>query len=436
MKDHESSEAERSRTILTPTEQRVVNALDVDGMLHAACRLVRLPSWAGNETPAQDAMAELMVDAGLSIDRWDIDLPAVQSHPACSWEIERDAAVGLVGSMEGAGGGPALVLNGHVDVVPPGSADLWTHPPFDAVIADGRLWGRGALDMKGPLAAGLFAMKAIREAGVTLAGGVHLHSVVGEEDGGIGTLATILRGHGGDGAVVMEPTEGVAAPVQAGCLNFRIHVPGRAAHGAVRDEGVNAFEKLFVVYEAVRELEGRRNTFEAPLDLFRRYAIPFPISIGIVRGGEWASSVPEMAVMEGRLGVRPDEDPEDARGELESVVRAVAAADDCLSLHPPVVEWWGGRFLAAETDPGHPLVVALRSAGLSTTGRPMPVEGVPFGADAGLLQRVAGIPTVLYGAGDIRRSHRPDEWVGVDDLVVMARTLAVTAMRFCGLAES
>lgn len=413
----------------------MVEAVDVGAMIDGARRLVRVPSWNGNETPAQDVVAGLMTDAGLSLDRWAIDLASVQAHPACSWEIERVEAVGLVGTLEGRGGGPALVLNGHVDVVPPGDPDLWTHPPFAGEVRDGRLYGRGALDMKGPLAAGLFAVKAVLDAGLTLEGSVHVQSVIGEEDGGIGTLATLLRGHGGDGAIVLEPTEGVAAPVQAGCLNFRVRIRGKGAHGAVRDEGVSAFEKLFDVYAALRALETRRNAADLRGDMFRRYAIPFPISIGTMRGGDWASSVPEHAVMEGRLGVRPEEDPDDARRGLEAAVHDVACADDFLRDHPPTVEWWGGRFLSASTDPDDPLVVALRSAGRSVQGATIPVEGVPFGADAGLLRQVGGIPTVLYGAGDIRRAHRPDEWVGVDELAGMARTLAVTALRYCGVVD-
>lgn len=419
---------------LTPPEARAAEAVDVGAMVEAARRLIRIPSWNGAETPAQEAMAELMAEAGLSIDLWEIDLAEVQDHPHCSWEIERDRALGLVGSLEGSGDGRTLLLNGHVDVVPPGDETLWHEPPFAAVVRDGRLYGRGALDMKGPLCAGLFAVKAVRDAGVALHGAVRLQSVVGEEDGGLGTLATILRGYRGDGAVVMEPTELAVAPVQAGCLNFRIRVAGRAAHGAVREEGVSAFEKLFELYSAVVELEARRNAGVADDPLFARYRLPFPISIGRLHGGDWASSVPDHVTAEGRMGVRPDEAPGEARAELEAAVAEAALADPFLRTHPPAVEWWGGRFLAARTESGHPLVEAVRSAAEAVSSDPVVVEGVPFGADAGLLRQVGRTPTVLYGAGDIRRAHRPDEWVEIAELATMARALAVTIVRFCGHA--
>ena len=411
---------------------RARDAVDAEGLVEAARALVRIPTSEGRETPAQEEVARLMEASGLVTDVWPIDLDAVRAHPACAWEIERAEALGVVGVLEGSGEGPTLVLNGHVDVVPPGDERLWTHPPFEGVVEEGRLYGRGALDMKGPLMAGLFAMRAVRASGVPLAGRVLLHSVVGEEDGGLGTLATILRGHVGDAAIVMEPTDLAVAPVQAGCLNFRVRVPGLAAHGAVRDKGVSAFEKLFDLYRAIGALETARNRDVGADPLFERYALPFPISIGTMRGGEWASSVPEHASMEGRLGVRPDESLDDARAALEAAVAAAADADPFLRERPPTVDWWGGRFLPARTDPGHPVVTALAGSVAEETGAPARLEGVPFGADAGLLEHVGGTAAVLFGAGDIRRAHRADEYVEVEALSRMARVLASTIVRYCG----
>ncbi len=244
---------------LTATEARVAQAVDADALVAAARRLVRIPSWDGKETPAQEAMIELMGAAGLEVDAWDIDLAALAEHPHYAAEIDRAEALGVVGTLPGRGDGRSLILNGHVDVVPPGEEGAWRHPPFDAVVEGGRLYGRGSLDMKGALVAGLHALAAVRAAGVRLAGDVHLMSVIGEEDGGTGTLASVLRGYRADGAVVMEPTDLTVAPAQAGVLNFRIRVPGLAAHGAVREEGVSALEKLFPVHAALRALEEERN---------------------------------------------------------------------------------------------------------------------------------------------------------------------------------
>ena len=421
-------------TQFTPLDARVAEALDVSGLVDAAQRMVRIPSWGGKETPAQEFMASLMAGVGLDVDVWEIPLEEVAAHPAYAAEIERTGALGVVGTLSGAGGGRSLILDGHVDVVPPGDEALWTHPPFGGVVKDGRLYGRGSVDMKGQLVAGLFALGALRRAGVALAGDVHLLSVVGEEDGGMGTLASILRGYRADGAVVMEPTELVVTPAQAGCLNFRVRVPGRAAHGAVREEGVSALEKLFPVYRALEELERERNRRLGGDPLFARYRTPFAICVGTVHGGDWASSVPDHVAVEGRYGVAPGEEPEAARREMAAALDAAAAADPFLRDHPPVLEWWGGRFLAARTDPAHPLVESLRGAAAAVLGRDVPLEGVTYGADMGLLANVARVPTVLFGAGDVRRAHRPDEYVDVDELVAQARALAVGAVRFCGVA--
>lgn len=407
-------------------------AIDRDGLVEATRGLVRLRSDQGQERESQEFVARQMEAAGLRTDVWEIDLAAVQAHPHASWEIDRASALGVVGSLEGDGSGPTLLLNGHVDVVPAGDGSLWTHPPYRADLENGRLYGRGALDMKGPLMAGLFAIRAVAEAGVSLRGTVRLLSVVGEEDGGLGTLAAIERGYRGDAAIVMEPTELTIAPVQAGCVNFRVRVPGRAAHGAVREEGVSAFEKLFAVYGALMALEAERNRELADAPLFARHRTPFPISIGTMGGGDWASSVPDHARMEGRMGVRPDESLADARDALEQAVARAAAADPFLRDHPPTVEWWGGRFLPARMETGHPLRRVMGRAFARVTGREARYEGVPFGADAGLLEHVGGTPTLLFGAGDIRRAHRPDEFVDVDELETMARVLARAILDYCG----
>ncbi len=419
---------------LSPLERRVADAVDEDALVAALRRMVAAPSWNGRETPAQDVMAALMDEAGLSVDRWDIDLEALARHPLYSAELDREEAVGLVGTLPGAAGGPTLVLNGHVDVVPPGDEALWSDPPFEGVVRDGRVYGRGSLDMKSGLVAGLFALRALRSAGVRLAGDVHLQSVVGEEDGGLGTLASILRGYTGDGAVVMEPTDLAVAPAVAGCLNFRLGIRGLSAHGAVRDEGVDAIEKLGPVLAAVRRLEATRNARFSEDPLFAPYTMPFPISIGTVRGGDWASSVADHLTCEGRYGLAPGEEPGDARQEMEEALAAAAERDPWLRDHPPTLTWWGGTFQAARTDPGHPVVTAVRGAGEAVVGRALPLQGMTYGADMGKLAGLGKTPTVMFGPGDIRVAHRPDEHVEVADVVTVARTLAVACLRFCGVA--
>lgn len=346
--------------------------------------------------------------------------------------------MGVVG-VSGLGNGPTLIFNGHVDVVPVGDESLWRVPPWQATIADGWVYGRGALDMKGGLACALFALKAIRDAGVRLKGRLLIQSVIGEEDGGCGALATVLRGHIGDGAIVVEPTELRIAPAQAGALNFRLTVPGAAAHGCVREEGVSAIEKFMLLYQALMDLEAARNAEARLRDdpisrLYRRYTLPYALCIGVVRAGEWASTVAETLVAEGRYGVAVGEDLTAARRMLEETVTRAAHADPWLREHPPRIEWWGGQFAPASTPVDHPLVLTAGESFADITGAAAVFEGMTYGADMRLLVNEGRTPTILFGPGDVRDAHRPNERVAIADLRIATQTLALTALRFCGVA--
>jgi acetylornithine deacetylase len=413
-----------------PGEARALEAIEMPALLETIADLVCFESCHGQEVAVQRRMAELLRSMGMTVDEWDIDLGALRLHPAFGAEIERERAVGVVGTW-GGGRGPVLILNGHVDVVPAGDLSRWTVPPFQATIRQGQVFGRGALDMKGPLCCALEAVRAIQRAGVPLGGTVMIQSVVGEEDGGLGTLATIARGHWGDAAIVLEPTGLAIAPAQAGALSFRITIPGLAAHGALRTEGVNPLESLPGVLSALEDLEAERCERLAH-PMYAEYEVPFAICVGKVHGGIWASTVPEALVLEGRYGVGIGEDLVAARAELEDAIETAAADDDWLVEHPPRVEWWGASFAPAAIAVDHPLVGTLAGAVEAATGRRPEVRGMPFGADMHLLVNQGAVPAVMFGPGDIRRAHAPDESVPVADLEAATRALVVAILRFCG----
>lgn len=413
---------------LTPIERAAVAAVDTDALVGLVVDLVSLRSLGGDETPAQRRMAAELASVGMEVDVWELDLPALARHPDFSCEVERTEGLGVVGHF--GGGGPSLMLNGHIDVVPVGDASQWSTPPWEPVVRDSLIYGRGTVDMKGGLACAVAAVAAVRAAGVALDGSVLIASVIGEEDGGTGTLATLLRGHTADAAVVVEPTAGVIAPSQAGAIGFRLTVPGVPAHGALRTEGVSALEKLWPLHRALTDLEERRNRrFTDPL--YAHLPLPIPLSIGTVRAGEWSSTVPDRLVAEGRYGVAPAEDVADARCELEEALAAAAAGDPWLADHPPTLEWWGGQFHPGATDPGHPLVTALRTCHRTVAGDEAPVRGVPYGTDLRHLVNLGGIPSVLYGPGDPRLAHAPDEHVPIAELARVAQTLALLIVRMC-----
>ena len=417
--------------------------------------LMAMPSLDGDESPAQERVAAWLAAEGFATDLWEIDLEALAKHPDYSHEVERGEALGVVGwsrpDGEDAGGrrerrgARDLLLNGHIDVVPAGDDTGWTTGPWTADVRNGRIYGRGACDMKAGLGVALFAAKAVRDAGVPILGRVGVTSVAGEEEGGLGTLATLLRGHTADGAIVTEPTELAIVAAEAGSLMFRLAVEGSAAHGSVREEGVSAVEKFVPLFAALRGLEGERcdrarwpgtvGADEAVAALFARHRLPWPIEVGTLRAGDWASSVPQELVCEGRYGVAPGEDEAAARLAFEEAIATAASSDPWLREHPPRVEWWGGRFAPAVTDPAAPVVAALAGAAEAATGRAAPLEAVTYGSDLRLLTMVGGIPSVLFGPGDVRDAHRPDESVEIEQVRLAARTLVVAALRFCGMEE-
>jgi acetylornithine deacetylase len=417
--------------LMNQVEKRVLQAIDVEGMLDFLCGLIAVPSLVGDEVAGQEHVATQMERSGLEVDLWELDFDKLSQHPFFSIEEERGRGLGLVGVTGEDRGGGSLILNGHVDVVPVGDEGLWHYPPWQGTVAGGRVYGRGSVDMKGGLCCALFAAKALHDAQIRLKGRLMVESVIGEEDGGVGTLATILRGYRADGAIVCEPTQLTVAPAQAGAFNFRVTIPGKAAHGCVREEGVSPIEKFIPIHEALMDLERQRNQ-EVKDPLYSGYELPFALCIGNVRAGTWASSVAESLVFEGRYGIAPGEDQAVARHAFERTVAEAAQGDPWLREHPPVVEWWGGQFYPTSTPVEHALVRTMTAAFEEVSGRSARIEGMTYGADMGLLVNVGHTPTVLFGPGDVRVSHRPDEQVPIDELEIAARTLALAALRFCG----
>ena len=410
----------------------LVDPASVVGLLQ---ELLAVPTVTGSaaESEGQHLLEVRLRAAGMDTDLWSVDLPTITADPDFpGMEAGRDEAWGLVGSWGGEDpDAPTVVLNGHLDVVPTGGPELWTVDPWQGRVRDGRVLGRGACDMKGGLACQVLAVEVLRRAGVRLRGRVQLQSVVGEEDGGLGTFATLRRGYRGDLAVISEPTSGALVIASAGALTFRLTVPGRSAHGSMRLEGVDAVEKYLLVHQALRRLEARRNGDVTPL--MARYALPYPLSVGTVRAGDWASSVPDALVAEGRYGVALGEPVEAARAELEDALAQVCADDPWLAANPVRVEWVGGQFASGSVEAHAPVVQAVSSAHARLHGARPPVHGVPYGSDLRLLTGIGGVPTVHYGPGDVAHAHAPDESVPVAELVAVTQTLVLLVASTAGV---
>jgi acetylornithine deacetylase len=426
---------------LTGTERAVLDAIDERALLADLSELVAIPSTGGSpaEVEAQDWCASRLAGLGLAVDAWDIDVDAERAAPGFPGiEVDRSRARGCVGVWGGdaqpgsarSAGMPSLAFCGHTDVVPPGTLSAWPDgDPWRLRLADGVAAGRGTCDMKGGLAAVLAAVSALVHSGVRLARPLAVHAVSAEEDGGLGAFATLRRGHRAQACVIAEPTSGTVVPANAGSLTFRLQVSGRATHGSTRTRGISAIDLLAPVQAALRELEGARNT-GAPA-LFGHLDLPWPLSIGVVRAGDWASTVPDRLVAEGRYGVRIGESPEEAKGAFEQAVARVCSTDPWLREHPVEVTWPGGSFASAGLPDDHPLVRDTVRCVVAQGGSTPEVFGAPYGSDLRLYV-AAGVPTLQYGPGDVRHAHALDEHVEVADLLRCARVYALLALRRCG----
>ena len=393
--------------------------------------LVRIPSLTGNEEGVQDRVEDFMRDLGLEVDRWEPDVAELAPYAGDVGEfVSLAGRPNVVGTWKGVGGGRSLILNAHIDTVETGDPLLWSHDPFAAEIEGDRLYGRGSCDMKAGLVAHLIAVKALQSAGIRLKGDVKIESVISEEDGGAGALATILRGHRADAVIITEPTRLAVIPAQGGSLVFRLRIQGQSAHACVRDEGVSAIEKYYLVHEAMVAFERKRNA-EIDHPLYAGIANKIPISIGTMSAGAWPSSVPEFAVVEGRAGLVPGEDLEAFKAQFANMIVEAAAKDPWLAAHPPELEWFSGQFAPSEVPLDAPIVTLLRDAHQATTGAPPAIDAATYGADMRHFVLFGDMPCVMYGPGDVRLAHYTDEFVPISEVLTVATTLAVTIAAWC-----
>ncbi|MEA2674005.1 MAG: acetylornithine deacetylase [Chloroflexota bacterium] len=415
---------------LSELERVTVEAVDGAWTADVATQLVRIPSITGDEAAVQDLVAALLADAGLAVDRLEPPLDAVRADP--DWpgdEMARERLPIVLGRL-GRPGGRRLVLVGHVDVVPPGDLATWTRGPWAGTREGDRLYGRGAVDMKGGVASILGAVRAVVAAGLEdrLEGEILVAIVPSEEDGGQGMLAAIRAGVTGDMAIITEPTDLEIVIAHAGAITFKLTVPGRAAHASVRREGVSALDNLQTLVRALDADETARNAAETD-PLMTVHGLPYATIIGKVSGGAWASSVIDRIEAEGRYGVKLGQTWRDAERDLLRCVDDANEADPFLRDHPATVELTGGRFSSARVPADHPLPMGLAAVASAVLGHEPPMTGEPYGADMRLLVQEGNTPTVIFGPGDKRVAHAADEWVSVDDVAACARTLAAWLVR-------
>lgn len=398
--------------------------------------LVRVPSQTGREGAVQAVIADRWRAEGLETEVWEprvVDLAGWAEHVTAVRDYR--GRPNVTGKWPGAGAGRSLILCAHADTVEVGDPARWTRDPLGGEVVDGELFGRGACDMKAGLATNLFALLALRGASYAPAGDVWLHSVISEEDGGAGALAAVLRGPRADAAIITEPTMRAIVPAQGGSLMFRITVAGRSAHACVRDEGHSAIEAWAVLHRGLLAFEAQRNR-EIDHPLYAAITNKVPLNIGTLRAGSWPSSVPEWLVAEGRAGLVPGESLDDFKVALQREVHRIASGDPWLAANPPRIEWLDGQFAAAGIAADHDLVRTLAEAHRSMMGNDAAIVGVTYGADLRHYVLAGGIPCAMYGAGDVRLAHAPDERIALHELVEAVAVVAEAIAGWCGIVPN
>jgi acetylornithine deacetylase len=404
-----------------------------DELVQLASSLIAFPTVSPpgrNTGEAQAFVADYLSDLGFDVDRFEV-------YPG-----DPDVVGRLAGSdPEHAA---SLLINGHIDVAEIGSPELWTRPPFEPVVVDGRLYGRGATDMKGPLAAALLAIRVIRDLGIELPGDLLFESVIGEEQGETGTLSCIERGYAADFALVAEPTD-LTISGQGGVITGWIEIQSpetlhdgmrsRVIHAGGKVRGANAIEKMMKLIAALQELE-------RDWAVLKRYPGFAPgattINPAVIEGGRHPAFMADRCALWVTVHFYPDERWESVTAEIEDHLLRAAAADLWLREHPPTFRW-GGRsmiedrgeiFPASAFDRVHPGVQALAAAHEAVRGEAPGYAMWPSVSDAGWLAS-AGMQTVIYGPGQLAQAHVIDEWVEIDALVRAAQVYAELIVRWC-----
>ncbi len=390
------------------------------------CRLIAFRSTTGREGGLQDFLAGVLSEMGLGplllpIPDSIIDDPDYTPVPGMTGYAGR---LNVIAGMEGAGGGRSVILNTHTDVVP-GPDEL-----FEARSTNGVVRGRGSCDAKGQVVTVLLALAALRGLGVRLRGDVEAQFVIEEEVGGNGTLALVAGGRKADAAVVLEPTSLRLHPSNRGAAWFRLTVAGRSVHMGRQSEGVSALDEFIGVATILKRYEADLRRISAGTPGYPDDPSPVVVNIGLVRAGDWPSTLPGDCVAAGGIAYLPNR----AARQIEDEVRARIRAEGSPWARDHVrFELSGLRNEAFETPAEHPSVRAFRRAAESVLG-PMELMGWAASCDARLFSHRAKMPTLVFGPGDLGLAHSLDERVDLGEILKAADVLGRFLADWCGLA--
>ena len=405
-------------------EARIVQAMAGDAR-EFLMGLVRFRSTHGNEAEAMDYVAQHCRAAGLEPSAHAIP-DSIKSDPQYTFpEVDRsfEGRPNCLFRLKGPRPGRTVIINSHVDVVP---ADDWPEA-FSPRLEDDTVFGRGACDAKGCVAALYLAARAMKKLGLPAAGEVIFQFVIDEEVGGNGTLALIREGIKADGAVVIEPTNLAVHPANRGAIWFRFEFEGRSCHMGRKHEGLSAIELACETLSILAEYEKELVRDQDTQPLFAYYEYPAQVNVGTLHGGHFPSAVSGSAVMEGGVGFLPNRPMEQVKDDLVRYIDNLGS--DRLKSHYKL-SFPKLHNDSYETPVEDPLVQALHKAACETRGEDE-IAGWNVSCDARLFAKVAGLPTVVFGPGMIDDAHSASEKIRVSDIATAAETLVKFVQRWC-----
>jgi succinyl-diaminopimelate desuccinylase len=405
--------------MLSAVEQKAINQIDDEVLIRWVQELTRIPSvWHPQEGVGEEAAA-----------RW-IEARCLEMGLETHFEVVAPGRPNLIALWPGPSSGPTLMFEGHTDVVTEGDVSLWTDPPFSATIRNGRIYGRGANDMKAGLVCALIATKALIQSGIKLRGTLLIGAVCDEEGQMIGIKHFVEQGWADrvNAAIICEPEENHLCIAQKGVMWLRATIQGEMAHGAMPLTGVNSIYPMARFLTMVHSLEEREIARHREHEFLGQPSITPNILRSPYRGEPQNNVMPGSAetVLDCRL--IPGQDPEQLVRQIELMLVAATVVDERLSYSLEVLE----LRQPTRTDRDEPVVTALASSYRDLTGAEPIYGGVPGSTDGTILHAQKGIPIVTCGPGDIHIPHHIDEWVSIDEIKLAARLYVVAAMRFLG----
>jgi acetylornithine deacetylase len=380
---------------------RIIASVDqgFDQQIALSRDLIRFPSTRAQEHAVQDFVFQTLRKRGYAMDRFEMDQEALERHPGSGAFSEEHSRAPIVVGIHRPRNetGRSLILQGHVDVVPTGPTEMWTHPPFDPVIDGDWLYGRGGADMKVGLAANISALDALRRVGLQPAATVYVQSVVEEESTGNGALMAHLRGYKADAALIPEPEGERLVRANVGVLWFQIEVRGFPVHVRQMGTGANAIDAAYRVIGELRQLEEEWNAEKANHEHFKDENHPINLNIGKIEGGDWASSVPCWCKIDCRVSVYPGTSAEEAMRKITDRIAAFARSDTFLANMPPVTTFNGFQAEGYILEPGSDAEAVLGRAHKEATGKPLQTFMTAAYLDARVYALYDKIPTLCYG---------------------------------------